>query len=428
MEARSEDLLSNLRCPTLSHYKLYKDVFFSRLLSREDSHLDYWKAKFISGLLHLFVEKVRIRLKNKHGGTIQYSAYTLGELLAEICAEGLALCTDMKLKKQLDKQNLTGKKELGDFCQQFGYHIEQSKDKTHKHQHKKYRPEKKERKLYKRKKKEKYIKKFLPKDQYRKGKRKITICYKCGKVGHYKNTCKIKKKLNAIILDENIRNQIYDIIQLNKEESTSSSENNSSSDISLIGQIEDENIIISNSSDMECSCSMPSCNMLSKEDSLILDIIDKINNPDEKREILTQFINLAKSKTKNTLLIKPPDEYNFADIMKRMSQKETMQKEPTIAELKQEVNEVKIEINHLKNRIKILELQNEVNGEITDSDEIEFTQLVDIPETSGTKIEEIDTNISVNIINKVITQKWFVIVKIIINQEYEFHSIALIDS
>ncbi|KAL4198132.1 hypothetical protein AMTRI_Chr03g44370 [Amborella trichopoda] len=81
LEARSEDLLSNLRCPTLSHYN----------------------------------EKVKTRLKNKNGGIIAYSVYTLGELSAEICAEGLALCTDMKLKKQLDKQKMTGKKELGDF-------------------------------------------------------------------------------------------------------------------------------------------------------------------------------------------------------------------------------------------------------------------------------------------------------------------------
>ncbi|KAL4189374.1 hypothetical protein AMTRI_Chr08g165120 [Amborella trichopoda] len=270
MEALSEDLLSNLRCPTLSHYKWYKDVFFSRLLTREDSHLDHWKKKFVAGLPYLFAEKVRTRLKNKHGGNIQYSNYTLGELSAEICAKELALCTDMKLKKQLDKQKMTGKKELGDFCQQFGYSIEQSKEKSHKH--KKYRPDKKERKLYKRKKKEKYI--------------------------------KILKKLNAITLDEKIRNQIYDIIQLNKEESTSSSDDDSSSDMSLIRQIEDGNILISSSSDMECSCNMISCNMLSKDDSLILDLINRINNPDEKREILTQFINLTKNKLKTTFLLK----------------------------------------------------------------------------------------------------------------------------
>ncbi|KAL4191103.1 hypothetical protein AMTRI_Chr07g28010 [Amborella trichopoda] len=92
LEARSEDLLSNLRCPTLSHYKWYKDVFFYRLL-----------------------KKVKTRLKNKNGGIISYFVYTLGELSVEICTEGLALCTDMKLKKQLDKQKMTGKKELGDF-------------------------------------------------------------------------------------------------------------------------------------------------------------------------------------------------------------------------------------------------------------------------------------------------------------------------
>ncbi|KAL4204133.1 hypothetical protein AMTRI_Chr01g130650 [Amborella trichopoda] len=100
LEARSEDLLSNLRCPTLSHYKCQQD---------------HWKEKFIAGLPYLFAEKVKTRLKNKNGGIIPYSVYTLGELSAKICAEGLALCTDMKLKKQLNKQKITGKKELGDF-------------------------------------------------------------------------------------------------------------------------------------------------------------------------------------------------------------------------------------------------------------------------------------------------------------------------
>ncbi|KAL4190898.1 hypothetical protein AMTRI_Chr07g78120 [Amborella trichopoda] len=92
LEARSEDLLSNLRCPTLSHYKCQQD---------------HWKEKFIVGLPYLFAEKEKTRLKNENGRIIPYSVYTLGELSAEICAKGLALCTDMKLKKQLDKQKMT---------------------------------------------------------------------------------------------------------------------------------------------------------------------------------------------------------------------------------------------------------------------------------------------------------------------------------
>ncbi|KAH9686404.1 THO complex subunit 1 [Citrus sinensis] len=40
-------------------------------------------------------------------------------LEAEVVAEGLNLCSDFKLKRQLEKQNVTVKQALGDFCQQF---------------------------------------------------------------------------------------------------------------------------------------------------------------------------------------------------------------------------------------------------------------------------------------------------------------------
>lgn len=41
--------------------------------------------------------------------------------MAEICIEGLTLCNDMKLNKQLEKQKSIGQKEMGDFCEQFGF-------------------------------------------------------------------------------------------------------------------------------------------------------------------------------------------------------------------------------------------------------------------------------------------------------------------
>lgn len=51
---------------------------------------------------------------------IPFSQYIYGELAAEVVAEGLNLCSDFKLKRQLEKQN-AGKQALGDFCQQFSY-------------------------------------------------------------------------------------------------------------------------------------------------------------------------------------------------------------------------------------------------------------------------------------------------------------------
>ncbi|CAL8132395.1 unnamed protein product [Prunus armeniaca] len=77
---RSRELLMNLKCPTLSHFRWYKDVFYSKVFTRQDYNVDFWKEKFLSGLPILFAEKVRNRIKDKNGGVIPYGSYTYGEL------------------------------------------------------------------------------------------------------------------------------------------------------------------------------------------------------------------------------------------------------------------------------------------------------------------------------------------------------------
>ena len=47
---RASDVLINLRCPQLSDFRWYKDVFISKVLSRNDCQQSYWKEKFIAGL------------------------------------------------------------------------------------------------------------------------------------------------------------------------------------------------------------------------------------------------------------------------------------------------------------------------------------------------------------------------------------------
>lgn len=47
--------------------------------------------------------------------------YIYGELTGEICTEGLTFCNYMKLEKQLEKQRVLEKKEIGDFCEQFDF-------------------------------------------------------------------------------------------------------------------------------------------------------------------------------------------------------------------------------------------------------------------------------------------------------------------
>ena len=43
------------------------------------------------------------------------------ELITFVNNEGLALCTDLKLKSQMKKEKQDSKKELGKFCSYYGY-------------------------------------------------------------------------------------------------------------------------------------------------------------------------------------------------------------------------------------------------------------------------------------------------------------------
>ncbi|CAL5384512.1 unnamed protein product [Camellia sinensis] len=59
------ELLQNLRCPSLTHFKWYKDVFLIKVLQRPDANSSHWKAKFVDGLPTLFAERVRKKLRDR---------------------------------------------------------------------------------------------------------------------------------------------------------------------------------------------------------------------------------------------------------------------------------------------------------------------------------------------------------------------------
>jgi hypothetical protein len=63
--SRIHDQLSNLRCPTMSDFRWYKDVFISRVMVRDDSSQPFWKEKFINGLPSLFAHKIKQVLVNE---------------------------------------------------------------------------------------------------------------------------------------------------------------------------------------------------------------------------------------------------------------------------------------------------------------------------------------------------------------------------
>ena len=117
-------LLQNLRCPTLSHFRWYKDTFLTRVFQLPDCNTIHWKSKFIDGLPNLFSEKVRRSLRSKFDGVnINFHDLSYGQIIQNCLTEGLALCNDIKLRNQLKEQKISEKHQLGEFCEQFAFDI-----------------------------------------------------------------------------------------------------------------------------------------------------------------------------------------------------------------------------------------------------------------------------------------------------------------
>ena len=103
----------------LKYFKWYKDMFITKYIPRDDCNNDYWKERFLSGLPPNFAEKVRSKIRDRCDGKIQYSEMTYGDLTSLIHFVAMELCTDLKLKVHLKKDQKFSSNELGCFCQDF---------------------------------------------------------------------------------------------------------------------------------------------------------------------------------------------------------------------------------------------------------------------------------------------------------------------
>ncbi|KAL4614875.1 hypothetical protein ACB092_07G084200 [Castanea dentata] len=177
ISSRISDYLNNLRCPTMSDYRWYQDVFTSRVMLRKDSTKPYWKERFIDGLPPIFAHKVKNELIEKND-SIDFDNLTYSDIFNTIKKLGINMCNDEKWLKQQLKDKKKAKYEMGKYKVYKSY--------SHK-KHKRYRT------------------------HFRSGKGK---CFNCGKFDHFSKDCnqkpgKLKNKLNMLNINNNDQNELF---------------------------------------------------------------------------------------------------------------------------------------------------------------------------------------------------------------------------
>ncbi|XP_070042774.1 uncharacterized protein [Nicotiana tomentosiformis] len=182
---------------------------------------------------------------------------TYGDIVSIINVVGLELCTDIKLKNQLKKEQHSSKKELGSFCQDFGYTNIVAPSTHSSKKDKAYRSSRKTRHHKIRRNLDDPPRK---KSKFRRPSSKTKdVCWNCGKTGHRANQCKSdrkKKKINLLEISEDTKKELFSILE---EPNLDSSPNYSSDEYS-----DEEDINIAYNSDSsqygnECHCSGAFC-------------------------------------------------------------------------------------------------------------------------------------------------------------------------
>ncbi|KAL5820914.1 hypothetical protein ACOSQ3_022796 [Xanthoceras sorbifolium] len=291
-----------IKCPSLSHFRWYKDVFFSKVFQRKDSSMDFWKERFLAGLPTLFAERVRTRIRNNYGGSIPFHLLTYGDLSTEVVAEGLAICTEQKLQRKMDKGST--KKTMRDFCEQYGYNESFSKPPKDRSKSKKFRSYKKR-----------------------------------------NSSCTTKEKINAPNCSEKMKHEVNYIDDVpNTDSDSESTESSSSSD-------EEEQCDCNNYKSI-LKLNGLSINVLKEEDNLILDCVDAIDDPVEKQSALENYMAMAReqkpSNTGKKPIEIPKQHYSFREVIQRVQKENEASRQPTLAELIMEMNSFKEELKKLK--------------------------------------------------------------------------------
>jgi hypothetical protein len=164
--------------------------------------------------------------------------------------------------------------------------------------------------------------------------KKQPVCYKCGQTGHYKNNCKVKDKIKELNIDDKLKSQLLNILSesdTESEELLQIDDNNTTSQDEYSDSSEENEIGFCFCKDRNMYTCKKEINTLTREEIIILELIDQIEDPETKIKYLSQISQKKKIITNGI-------NYNFTDVSNRFKK----EKRPTtIQDLQLEINNIK---------------------------------------------------------------------------------------
>jgi hypothetical protein len=271
-------------------------------------------------------------------------------------------------------------------------------------------------------------------------------CFNCGETGHFADKCpkppkKIKQEINALNISEDEKHNIFQILQNNAFSDYTSDEDIITSDDSDYHSASS----YSSDEDVKIGCFDSCCNkkvfVLTKteeHEDMLLKLISQIENPELKEEYLQKLKKLMtrKEKTPSTSKISPEE------TLERFSKPKT--KVVTVSDLQCEISNIKNDIVELKKEINVLKTNNkaleqeivltklkssfpECNSDNEDSKSVKSESSEYTNEVQSNDMFPNDFKV-VNLLNKVFPPKWYTKVHIIVAKDYFFDVIALVDT
>ncbi|KAA0050625.1 Enzymatic polyprotein [Cucumis melo var. makuwa] len=355
---QSLEALLGMKCPKMSDFKWYKDIFMSRLYNLTTCRDVVWKHKYVEGLPKYVREKFYSTMVTNSGGTdIDWEGISYRDINSTIQKVCLEICQQQKHATKIAKDS-DYRKEVRSFCKQYGIDNTPSRKKSH------------SKKVFRRSKTSESHGYSNRKRKYHgkgKNKRKLfkenTTCFKCNKKGHYANRCPVVKKINQMEIDEDEKQSLLKVVkaeELSSEEKEFSSEKEEDLLNVLLEESSEEPSSSKNETDIEEVISCSGCiDVLTSTQKCLLDIIEEVDDEAIRKNIL---LRLREDLETPDQKFKDPMNFSFQNVMNLLSKEHAAPVKVTdlqheIKVLKMEVNENKQQISYLENAVVAIQEQ-----------------------------------------------------------------------